>query len=448
MDKKKLIQKFLNNKCTADEGAAVQKMLEEEPHLLDEILSIEDWNLTEEAGTKSNKDLKKALWQRIAIETRSKNNNIRLYWTIAVAASILILLFSAFYFTTTKKISAGDTAMVAVAATPTIHRNTTQQVQQLKLNDGSLIALYPGASVEYHPDFSNNRTIRLLSGKAAFDVAKDPDHPFTVISGNIATTALGTRFIVDQSGEKVYVRLYEGKVVVKSLENDSRMQPAYLVPGEQCTINPKGDNIVVASLSKMQLHEMQLDAKATPSKAEANVKFYNIPLSQVFEHLEATFDKHIIYNSAEVERLYFTGNFTSKDDLSDILNIITSVNGLEVKDAGENIVIAKAGKTKMQPAVREEAAHKEVVVKNKKTKPGSARVTRDMQYVNATLKQVFADMEHIFGVAIHYNEADIKGRFFTGSLSHDDAFETILSVICKMNQLKAVKNADGYSVMK
>ncbi len=40
------------------------------------------------------------------------------------------------------------------------------------------------------------RTVRLLRGRAFFDVARDPDRPFTVEAGDARVTALGTAFAV------------------------------------------------------------------------------------------------------------------------------------------------------------------------------------------------------------------------------------------------------------
>src|SRR5690606_10676634 len=44
MDKKKLFKKFLNNQCNSQEAELVSQLLMEEPHLLDELLSEEEWD--------------------------------------------------------------------------------------------------------------------------------------------------------------------------------------------------------------------------------------------------------------------------------------------------------------------------------------------------------------------------------------------------------------------
>jgi transmembrane sensor len=75
------------------------------------------------------------------------------------------------------------------------------------LPDGSVAMLNTDSAIAVH-----GRTVRLLRGEAAFTVAPDPAHPFTVLSGHGSTTALGTRFIVRQDGEGARVTVIEHAV--------------------------------------------------------------------------------------------------------------------------------------------------------------------------------------------------------------------------------------------
>src|SRR5690606_36752909 len=44
MDKKKIFKKFLTNQCNSQETELVSQLLMEEAHLLDELLSEEEWD--------------------------------------------------------------------------------------------------------------------------------------------------------------------------------------------------------------------------------------------------------------------------------------------------------------------------------------------------------------------------------------------------------------------
>jgi transmembrane sensor len=75
------------------------------------------------------------------------------------------------------------------------------------LPDGSVAMLNTDSAIAVQ-----GRTVRLLRGEAAFTVAPDPAHPFTVLSGRGGTTALGTRFIVRQDGDGAGVTVIEHAV--------------------------------------------------------------------------------------------------------------------------------------------------------------------------------------------------------------------------------------------
>lgn len=83
------------------------------------------------------------------------------------------------------------------------------------LADGSKLSLDAASQVDvrYSPD---KRVLELTSGRAKFDVAKDPLRPFSVAAGDKLIVATGTSFSVEMVGGKVEVVLYEGHVAVLS----------------------------------------------------------------------------------------------------------------------------------------------------------------------------------------------------------------------------------------
>lgn len=87
----------------------------------------------------------------------------------------------------------------------------TGEVREVELPDGSLVMLNTASAIAFAPD---GRTVRLLKGEAAFEVAPNARHPFTVSAGNGASTALGTRFIVRTSDNGAQVIVTEHSVRV------------------------------------------------------------------------------------------------------------------------------------------------------------------------------------------------------------------------------------------
>jgi transmembrane sensor len=99
------------------------------------------------------------------------------------------------------------TRLRADAMTATGERRT------MRLPDGSELTLdtHSAVALDFH---DGRRTVRLLEGRAAFHVAADPRHPFTVEAADGATTALGTRFIVRRRGDGAEVSVTEHRVRV------------------------------------------------------------------------------------------------------------------------------------------------------------------------------------------------------------------------------------------
>ncbi|HET9277005.1 MAG TPA: FecR family protein, partial [Flavitalea sp.] len=87
--------------------------------------------------------------------------------------------------------------------------NTSGKIKKLISPDGSEIDLYDGCEITYKEPVGANRRDVYLIGKANFRVAKNKEKPFTVFSGEISTTALGTIFTVTarQTEKLIVVRL-------------------------------------------------------------------------------------------------------------------------------------------------------------------------------------------------------------------------------------------------
>lgn len=116
---------------------------------------------------------------------------------------------------------------------------------RVHLNTDSLITVQFGAG---------ERRVRLLRGEAAFDVAHDPERPFSVYAHNRIVTALGTRFTVRLGAQKVRVAVAAGKVALGRASPGSERRPA---PGAQ----PARD---VMFLVQGQRAELPLAGSAAP----------------------------------------------------------------------------------------------------------------------------------------------------------------------------------------
>lgn len=113
-------------------------------------------------------------------------------------------------------IAASLAVFVAIGVTPSYdadYATSTAEDKQIELSDGSSLHLGPESAVAV--DFDNDqRTIRLFSGEAYFDVAHLPTKPFHVVTEDLETHVTGTTFEVQLTGESTMVAVQEGAVEV------------------------------------------------------------------------------------------------------------------------------------------------------------------------------------------------------------------------------------------
>lgn len=123
------------------------------------------------------------------------------------------------------------TRLHADAMTATGERRT------VGLPDGSSVELdtHTTIAVDFGP---GRRVVRLLTGEAAFAVARDPRRPFTVETAEGTATALGTRFLVRSEAQGARVTVTEHRVRVAYPPR--RGSVAVVGEGESVAYGPHG----------------------------------------------------------------------------------------------------------------------------------------------------------------------------------------------------------------
>ncbi len=161
---------------------------------------------TQEAWTKLNKRFEEE-------DNLGSNDNkeIKIRTPLQWAAAILILLcvgsLSYLYYHNTRN----NTPMFSI-----INEDSSTLVHTLE--DGSVIYLRPNTRLLYH--ISNNQRKASVKGEAFFDIAHDPQKPFSIEANNVLIEVLGTSFNVNTnktSGPEIFVE--KGKVQVSLLKN-------------------------------------------------------------------------------------------------------------------------------------------------------------------------------------------------------------------------------------
>lgn len=341
-----LIQKFLENQCTAAEAAAVARHLQKHPELMTAYLKS-SWD----AADKENRvpagyaeEMREAINAQIEKHARV----IRFRW-LAVAASLLIIATAAWLLAPEKKNPAQtlvkvEKQPVAPAAWKT-QANTFAKAYAIKLEDGSVVKLAPKAVIRYQEPFGQQgqRSI-YLEGEADFDVAHNKTRPFIVYTKLFSTIALGTSFRVSETAMACNVKLFHGKVQIKSLVQTLKgwKQDIILLPGNEMKYSLEKGTVSVNQFNAVPKPNSQPPNNIYSIKDEGAMVFDNTPLSDVMKTLTTKYQSPIFYDEELLKGKYFSGEVLKGDSLSVLLNVIANMNGLQVTQKDNGYIITQS----------------------------------------------------------------------------------------------------------
>ena len=218
--------------------------------------------------------------------------------------------------------------------------NTSGSNKTVSLPDGSDVVLYNNSELTYQEPAEGRRREIWISGKADFKVAKDKTRPFLVFSGDIFTTALGTRFLVTAlpNAKQYTIRLFEGSVVIRSgkVGSNKALNDQYLVPGQELVYNVLDRSGLVRRFETGRAADKKTELQSAENPAIPNYKnqswfmFNNQSLGSTFDALAEMYGVTITYSKTDLNKLYFIGSFEKSDSLDFILKQIASINNLEI----------------------------------------------------------------------------------------------------------------------
>ncbi|UXX79809.1 FecR domain-containing protein [Reichenbachiella carrageenanivorans] len=264
---------------------------------------------------------KPKLWDRIITEVdaldpvddeqsyatwKVKKNRLFISQFIRYAAVVAGLLIGGYWIYSDIKVKTVATAEKDVVI---VKRNPSGQKSKIHLSDGSIVHLNAESEIKYVKGFTNEKREILLNGEAYFEVAKDVDRPFTVISRSVSTTALGTSFNVNSFTKDVHVALVEGSVEVKSMVSDDKL---ILKPDESVVYKPATGAFEHSTKSVEELAMWR----------QSILSFDETPLDEVIITLNRWYAVDITCSDTEKQkRLSLSGKFKNQS-LDHVLNNI------------------------------------------------------------------------------------------------------------------------------
>ena len=167
-----LLHRFSRGRCTPEEQEAVRQWLQQE-----------DWPAWK-VDEKIPDEVRRAIWAKLRgrLKTGTGAPVRRRLWPWAAAAAAM--LAGALWL-------AGAFGPHAATQAPTVF-TASGQPSRIILPDSSVVFLAAHASLTLDRHFGTAGRVVTLRGEGAFEVASDPAQPFTVVCGELRTTALGS----------------------------------------------------------------------------------------------------------------------------------------------------------------------------------------------------------------------------------------------------------------
>lgn len=190
------------------------------------------------------------------------------------------------------------------------------------LADGTKVYLNAVSSIKYPTQFNGNQRVVEVEGEAYFEVAKNKNKPFIVKTSNQTIEVLGTHFNVHAYANEPVVKT---TLLEGSVAITYKNQKAILKPGQQSNVS---DN-------KIAIREV--DTEAAIAWKNGRFKFDNADLKSVMKQLERWYGINVEYHGDVSEARFNGGTFRNKN-LSEVLKVL-ELSNIKFKVEGKTIIV-------------------------------------------------------------------------------------------------------------
>jgi transmembrane sensor len=337
-----LLSRYRNGQCTEREKRLVEQWLNllderERKHTAQEYDQIEDriWN---------------AINTRDEVEEVVTAHSTSLWrsWYM-VAAAVVFLLMVVGIYTYQNTIYNGTYAELTEEKLPNdVLRkiNNSGSPVRYQFSDGSTVVLNPMSSVEFPINFADDKREIFLTGKAFFDVERDPAKPFLVHSGDVVTKVLGTSFWVEDYGDEkdVEVSVVTGRVSVFQRDSSADYVQGTVKSGVVITANQRVKYVREnrAFVTTLVDKPVPVGVGENPDPTVTNFKFEDQPLGEILRTLELAYGIEIVLENENLNGCLFTGDIEKQPLFAKLDLVCSSVNAsYEVR--GTRILVSGPG---------------------------------------------------------------------------------------------------------
>lgn len=293
-----LLSRYCSGEATIEECRMVEEWIQESDdnyRIVKHMYAIDQVMGTVQMESKVN--MEKAL-----ASVNRKMNKTPLHitwftWIQRVAAILFIPLLIAFAIQNFAPSQTEIAQMIEVKTNPGM--TTT-----VDLPDGSKVHLNSKSSLIYPSFFSKDKRNVKLTGEAFFEVQKDPNHGFIVLTPNhTQIEVLGTTFNVEAFERDSFISttLVEGKVRFAYQKNQQSVTTE-MKPGQKLMYNT----------ASSQVKLIQTSGEAETAWKDGKIVFQATPLPEALRMLEKRFNVTFVLSNDRLRSEAFNGSFTNQ----------------------------------------------------------------------------------------------------------------------------------------
>ncbi|MCT2561833.1 FecR family protein [Chryseobacterium herbae] len=197
------------------------------------------------------------------------------------------------------------------------------------LSDGSKVWLNAATTLQYSANLRarGKRRVMLVDGEAYFEVAKDKNRPFVVLTKTQEVEVLGTHFNVSSYADqrRTVTTLEEGSVKVSSISDGTKNNKdlALKAPHLRNEVVLKPGQQSLSSDGKLRVQEA--DMQSALAWKEGMIYFRDAPIQEVLRQISLWYNIEIEYEGVPTKEV-FNGGVKRTSDLSAVLRILELSN--------------------------------------------------------------------------------------------------------------------------
>ena len=199
----------------------------------------------------------------------------------------------------------------------------------ITLSDGTRVYLNAASKLKYPVQFDSKRREVYLSGEAYFEVMKDMNRPFYVVTDAVRVKVYGTEFNVNTNGiGGTQTTLVSGK---GGIWGRGSVQEYIMKPFQLAEFGDNGEFKGIRDV----------DVKTYTAWKEGFFVFENEGLEDILNRLSRWYEVDVFYGSENVKGYHFTGHMEKYEDVEIILNAISKMVGVHFTIKDRTIVVTE-----------------------------------------------------------------------------------------------------------